>query len=166
MAILRVSGVEKSFRGGKVVKDLTFEVQKGEIMGLLGPNGAGETTTIRMIMDIIEPDRGSISFTGNGLKSSSKRNIGYLPEERGLYEDAKAGDVLEYLGTLKGMDRDAARANTRKWLERLDLAEEEQSKISELSKGMPQRVQFIASILHEPALAILDEPFAGLGEQQ
>ncbi len=162
MEILRVNGVEKSFKGKKVVEDLTFEIQKREVMGLLGPNGAGKTTTIRMIMDIIEPDRGSISFEGEGLDSDSKKNIGYLPEERGLYEDATAGDVLQYLGTLKGMKKKTASEKARKWLERMDLSDEEDSKISELSKGMAQKVQFIASILHEPRLAILDEPFAGL----
>ncbi|MBS3793211.1 ATP-binding cassette domain-containing protein, partial [Candidatus Bipolaricaulota bacterium] len=97
MEILSVNRVEKSFKGKKVVENLTFSVNEGEVMGLLGPNGAGKTTTIRMIMDIIEPDRGSISFGGNGFGTNSKKIIGYLPEERGLYEDATTGDVLEYL---------------------------------------------------------------------
>ena len=162
MEILKINGVEKSFKGKKVVEDLSFSVNKGEVMGLLGPNGAGKTTTIRMIMDIIEPDRGSISFGGNGLGANSKKSIGYLPEERGLYEDATTGDVLEYLGTLKGLKRDVARDRATKWLQKMDLGEEVDAKISELSKGMAQKVQFIASILHEPELAILDEPFAGL----
>lgn len=162
MKILEVEGIEKSFKDEKVVNDLSFEVNKGEILGLLGPNGAGKTTTIRMIMDIIEPDRGSISFGGEGLSSDSKKRIGYLPEERGLYEDATAGDVLEYLGTLKGLKKETARGRAEKWLERMNLLQEEDAKISELSKGMAQKVQFIASIIHEPELAILDEPFAGL----
>ena len=162
MEILSVNGVEKSFKDKKVVDDLTFRVNKGEIMGMLGPNGAGKTTTIRMIMDIIEPDRGSISFSGNGRGVSSKKSIGYLPEERGLYEDATTGDVLEYLGTLKGLERRVARDRALKWLKKMDLGEEVDARISELSKGMAQKVQFIASILHEPELAILDEPFAGL----
>lgn len=162
MEILSVNGVEKSFKGVKVVDDLTFRVNKGEVMGMLGPNGAGKTTTIRMIMDIIEPDRGSISFSGNGHGASSKKSIGYLPEERGLYEDARTGDVLEYLGSLKGLERRVARDRALKWLQKMDLGEEVDAKISELSKGMAQKVQFIASILHEPELAILDEPFAGL----
>ncbi len=162
MEILRVEGVEKSFKGAKVVDDLTFRVNKGEVMGMLGPNGAGKTTMIRMIMDIIEPDGGSISFSGNGHGTNSKKNIGYLPEERGLYEDATTGDVLEYLGTLKGLKRRVARDRGIKWLQKMDLGEEVDAKISELSKGMAQKVQFIASILHEPELAILDEPFAGL----
>jgi len=162
MEILRVNGVEKSFKGVKVVDDLSFSVNTGEIMGMLGPNGAGKTTTIRMIMDIIEPDRGSISFSGNGYGASSKKSIGYLPEERGLYEDATTGDVLEYLGTLKGLKRRVARDRAVQWLQKMDLGDEVGAKISELSKGMAQKVQFIASILHEPELAILDEPFAGL----
>jgi len=131
-------------------------------MGLLGPNGAGKTTTIRMIMDIIEPDGGSISFGNNGLGPTSKKKIGYLPEERGLYEDATAGDVLKYLGTLKGLGKRTARDKAQKWLQKMNLPGEEETKISELSKGMAQKVQFIAAILHEPELAILDEPFAGL----
>lgn len=162
MEILSVNGVKKNFKGKKVVDDLTFRVNKGEIMGMLGPNGAGKTTTIRMIMEIIEPDRGSISFNGNGHGASSKKSIGYLPEERGLYEDAKTGDVLEYLGNLKGLERRVARDRALKWLKEMDLGEEVDARISELSKGMAQKVQFIASILHEPELAILDEPFAGL----
>ncbi len=162
MEILKVNGVEKSFKDKKVVDDLTFSVNTGEIMGMLGPNGAGKTTTIRMIMDIIEPDRGSISFSGNGHGARSKKSIGYLPEERGLYEDATTGDVLEYLGTLKGLKRQVARDRAMKWLQKMDLGEEVDAKISELSKGMAQKVQFIASIIHEPELAILDEPFAGL----
>ncbi len=162
MELLSVDAVEKTFKKTKVVDGISFQVNEGEIMGLLGPNGAGKTTTIRIIMDIIEPDRGSISFRGNGSGSDSKKNIGYLPEERGLYEDATAGDVLEYLGTLKGLERRDARERARSWLERLNLQNEEDSKISELSKGMAQKVQFIASIIHEPELAILDEPFAGL----
>lgn len=162
MEILKVNDVEKSFKNKKVVKELSFQVNKGEIMGLLGPNGAGKTTTIRMIMGIIQPDSGSVSFRGNGMGKSSKSNIGYLPEERGLYEDAKTRDVLEYLGTLKGMSRQSARENAEVWLEKLDLSGHEDAKISELSKGMAQKVQFIASILHEPDLTILDEPFAGL----
>ncbi len=162
MEILSINGVEKSFKGKKVVDDLTFRVNKGEIMGMLGPNGAGKTTTIRMIMDIIEPDRGTISFSGNGRRAASKKSIGYLPEERGLYEDATTGDVLEYLGTLKGLERGDARDRALKWLSKMNLGDEVDVKISELSKGMAQKVQFIASILHEPELAILDEPFAGL----
>jgi len=162
MEMLKVNEVEKTFKDKRVVKKLSFRVDRGEVMGLLGPNGAGKTTTIRMIMGIIQPDSGSVSFLGNGIGRGSKSNIGYLPEERGLYEDAKTGDVLEYLGTLKGMSRQAARTKAREWLGKLDLSGHEDSKISELSKGMAQKVQFTASVLHEPDLAILDEPFAGL----
>lgn len=162
MEILKVDKLEKSFKGKKVVKDLSFRVNKGEIMGLLGPNGAGKTTTIRIIMDIIGPDRGSVKFSPEVRDNDSKRRIGYLPEERGLYEDARTIDVLEYLGNLKGMAREAARKKAKNWLARLDLGGHENEKISELSKGMAQKVQFIASVIHEPELAILDEPFAGL----
>jgi len=162
MEILKVDQLEKSFRGNKVVKDLSFRVNEGEIMGLLGPNGAGKTTTIRIVMGIIGPDSGSVKFSPQVKDNDSKRKIGYLPEERGLYEDARTIEVLEYLGNLKGMARNVARMKAKEWLKKLDLGALENDKISELSKGMAQKVQFIASIIHEPELAILDEPFAGL----
>lgn len=162
MEILKVDKLEKSFRGKKVVKNLSFQVNKGEIMGLLGPNGAGKTTTIRIIMGIIGPDEGTVDFRPEISGANSKRKIGYLPEERGLYEDAKTIEVLEYLGNLKGMSRETAREKSKNWLAKLELDGHEDDKISELSKGMAQKVQFIASVLHEPELAILDEPFAGL----
>jgi len=159
--ILTLSDVHKQFGDLHAVDRVSFGLLEGEIFGFLGPNGAGKTTTIRMIMDIIEPDSGSIEFKSPDLKVK-KSQIGYLPEERGLYDDAKTGDVLEYLGVLKGLNRKEARSRTREWLERLDLATEENSQIKELSKGMAQKVQFVASVLHRPRLAILDEPFAGL----
>lgn len=159
--ILTLTDVHKQFGDLHAVDGVSFGLFEGEIFGFLGPNGAGKTTTIRMIMDIIEPDSGSIGFQSPDPKVK-KFQTGYLPEERGLYDDAKTGDVLEYLGILKGLDRKEARSRTREWLERLGLASEENSKIKELSKGMAQKVQFVASVLHEPRLAILDEPFAGL----
>ncbi len=155
MEILQVKQLEKNFKGKKVVEDLSFQVNKGEIMGLLGPNGAGKTTTIRIIMGIIGPDGGSVSFNPQIKGNDSKQSVGYLPEERGLYEDAKTIEVLEYLGNLKGMSREAAREKSKNWLSKLELGGHEDDKISELSKGMAQKVQFIASVLHEPELAIL-----------
>ena len=159
--ILSLADVYKVFGKVRAVDGISFELERGEIFGLLGPNGAGKTTTIRMIMDIIEPDQGTVEFSSSGQKSK-KAEIGYLPEERGLYDDARTGDVLEYLGVLKGLQRQDARKKAKAWLKRLDLVAEEDSKIKELSKGMAQKVQFVASVLHEPKLAILDEPFAGL----
>ena len=159
--ILTLIDIHKQFGDLHAVDRVSFDLLEGEIFGFLGPNGAGKTTTIRMIMDIIEPDSGSIEFKSTN-PGAIKSQIGYLPEERGLYDDAKTGDVLEYLGILKGLNRKEARSRSREWLERLDLAREENSQIKELSKGMAQKVQFVASVLHEPRLAILDEPFAGL----
>ncbi len=162
MAILETEGIEKTFGSKKVVDGVSFQVSEGALFGLLGPNGAGKTTTIRMIMGIIEPDKGSVYFRGEKRGDGAKKDIGYLPEERGLYDEAKVLDVLEYLGSLKGMSRSSARKDAMDWLDRMDLSEHRDVKIKELSKGMAQKVQFIASILHSPELAILDEPFAGL----
>src|SRR5207253_6396817 len=130
---------------------------------LLGPNGAGKTTTIRMIMDIIQPDAGSVRLFGApaGGRSNAER-IGYLPEERGLYRKMRVLDVLVFLGEMKGMERRRARQRAGEWLERLGLAQWRMRRIDELSKGMQQKVQFISTVLHEPALVVLDEPFAGL----
>lgn len=162
MALLEIQDVEKSFGSKKVVNNVNFQVSEGALFGMLGPNGAGKTTTIRMIMGIIEPDAGSVFFMGNPRGEGAKREIGYLPEERGLYEEAKVLEVLGYLGNLKGLKRSRAEQRAKDWLNTLELSEAEDVKIKELSKGMAQKVQFIASILHGPKLAILDEPFAGL----
>ncbi len=161
--ILSVKNLTKSFAGKVVVNDISFSVKKGEIMGLLGPNGAGKTTAIRIIMGILAGDSGRINFLFNGKSTKMDKNkIGYLPEERGLYDDAKVLDILIYLAGLKGIPQDKARDEGLEWLKKVDLGDYAQQKLEKLSKGMQQKVQFIASILHKPALVMLDEPFSGL----
>ncbi len=161
--ILDVKNLSKSFGAKKAVDGISFGAARGEILGLLGPNGAGKTTAIRMIMGILAPDAGEISFYYNSSRRSlDKSKIGYLPEERGLYEDAKVTDSLVYLAGLKGKPAVEARQEARQWLERLDLEAYADQKLEKLSKGMQQKVQFVASILHRPPLVLFDEPFSGL----
>lgn len=162
MSTVTVSGVSKRFGKVEAVKDVSFEVFPGEIFGLLGPNGAGKTTTIRMMMDIFRPDRGSVSVFGGALTQEKKRRIGYLPEERGLYKDQKLESTLVFLATLKGLDEATARNRLEQWLKRLDLYEHRQKEVQALSKGMQQKAQIIATLLHEPELIVIDEPFSGL----
>ncbi|MBP8864767.1 MAG: ATP-binding cassette domain-containing protein [Anaerolineae bacterium] len=157
-----MSHVSKSFGPVKAVKDVSFEVYPGEIFGLLGPNGAGKTTTIRVMLDIFRPDGGEVTLFGNGMTETTKHRIGYLPEERGLYKDLKLEPTLIYLATLKGLDEATARQRLEDWLKRFDLYDHRQKKIQELSKGMQQKAQLIATLLHDPDLIIVDEPFAGL----
>jgi ABC-2 type transport system ATP-binding protein len=160
--ILRVDAVEKEFDRVKAVDGLSFDVRAGEIFALLGPNGAGKTTTVRMLTGIIQPDRGAIRYTLTGERAAAPSQLGYLPEERGLYTDQPVLRTLTYFGVQRGMNRpDAARA-AGQWLERLGLGDRAQGRLDALSKGNQQKVQFIASILHRPAFAILDEPFSGL----
>ena len=145
------------------MRELTLNVPRGAVYGLLGPNGAGKTTTLRMIMSIILPDEGRIVLFGeSGSGQDLSQRIGYLPEERGLYRKMKVLDLLVFLAEIKGVDRRVARRSGRDWLERLGLADWTEKKIDDLSKGMQQKVQFIATVLHRPELVILDEPFAGL----
>src|SRR2546430_9526025 len=155
--------VRKVFAGHTAVDDLSLAVPPGVIYGLLGPNGAGKTTTIRMIMDILQPDAGSVRLFGGaaGGRMHAER-IGYLPEERGLYRKMRVLDVLVFLGEMKGMERRRARQRAGEWLERLGLGQWRLRRIDELSKGMQQKVQFISTVLHDPDLLILDEPFSGL----
>jgi ABC-2 type transport system ATP-binding protein len=160
--ILSVEGVHKSFDGTKAVEDVSFEVQKGEIFGLLGPNGAGKTTLIRMILGIFQPDSGEIRFSFSPDGRLLPARVGYLPEERGLYDNRRVCDTLVFLASLKGMDARLARERAFLWLQRLQLERYFHRPIRELSKGMQQKIQFIAAILHEPDFVILDEPFAGL----
>jgi ABC-2 type transport system ATP-binding protein len=160
--VVEAEGIVKSYDGVKAVQDVSFSIRAGSIYGLLGPNGAGKTTTIRMLMRIILPDAGGIRIFGDDLKRADKARIGYLPEERGLYKKMKVIDLLTFLGMIKRMDRADARTRAAEWLERLDLAEFAEKKAEELSKGMQQKLQFIATVLHEPDLIILDEPFSGL----
>jgi ABC-2 type transport system ATP-binding protein len=146
----------------RAVDDVSFEVQKGEIFAMLGPNGAGKSTTIRMILDIMKPDTGTISVLGGPLTDETKDKVGYLPEERGLYQGVKVLEVMTYLGTLKGLSNSEAKKRAMALLERLELAEHKDKKVNELSKGMQQKVQFAVTVQHDPALVIVDEPFSGL----
>src|SRR5438132_4902491 len=158
-----VHRVTKRFTNHTAVNALSLSVPSGIIYGLLGPNGAGKTTSLLMIMDIYEPDEGSVRLfaqVGGGRIHSAR--IGYLPEERGLYPRMRVLDVLVFLAEAKGVSRRAARVKALEWLERLGLADWRLRKVSDLSKGMQQKVQFISTVLHDPDLVILDEPFSGL----
>jgi ABC-2 type transport system ATP-binding protein len=157
-----VSHLSKSFGRVQAVQDVSFEVYPGEIFGLLGPNGAGKTTTIRMMLDIFKPSQGEVGVFGGKLDEPKKDRIGYLPEDRGLYQDMKLEPTLIFLATLKGVDEQVVRPRLNAWLKRLDLYEHRQKKIQELSKGMQQKAQVIATFLHEPDLIVIDEPFSGL----
>ena len=159
---LSVEQVSKSFDEFVAVSDLSLMVRRGRIFGLIGPNGAGKTTTIRMIVGITAPDAGRIKLFGQLLTPELRDRIGYLPEERGLYKRMKVGEQLRFLGVLKGMDARAADESAGHWLERLKLEEWRDKKTDELSKGMQQKIQFIATVLHDPELLILDEVFSGL----
>lgn len=162
MTSVSVTALQKNFGKVQAVKDVSFDVNPGEVFGLLGPNGAGKTTTIRMMMDIFRPDRGQISVLGGKLTEEKKRRIGYLPEERGLYKDLSLEHTLVFLATLKGLSESEARQRLTNWLKRLDLYEHRNMKVQELSKGMQQKAQLIATLLHEPDLIVIDEPFSGL----
>jgi len=157
-----VKNVTKRYAGFTAVDDLSFEVRRGEIFGLLGPNGAGKTTTIRMILDIIRPGAGEITVLGAPMGESTKARIGYLPEERGLYDDMTLIDTLVFLAQLKGLDRRTAAARAEALLREVELWEERSRKIKALSRGMNQKAQFVAATLHNPELIIIDEPFSGL----
>jgi ABC-2 type transport system ATP-binding protein len=162
-AALRVQGIVKDFDGLRAVDRVSLEVNRGEILGFLGPNGAGKTTSIRIILGIFQPDEGEISIRIDGLTGRLlKERTGYLPEERGLYSDATVLDALVYFAELKGLHRADARQRVLRWLERFDLVPWANKKVEKLSKGMQQKVQFIAAVAHEPDLLVLDEPFSGL----
>jgi len=154
--------VSKHFDTVVGVDHLSLNVKQGAVFGLLGPNGAGKTTSLRMIMHILEPDEGSISVLGRAADSRTQDLIGYLPEERGLYAKMKLREVLVFLGALKGLSEGEAARRVRSWLERLELAAWSEKKVIDLSKGMQQKAQFIAAVLHQPPLLILDEPFTAL----
>jgi ABC-2 type transport system ATP-binding protein len=162
MTPISVSHVAKSFGDTHAVVDVSFDVERGEIFGLLGPNGAGKTTTIRLMLDIFKPDRGTVSILGGPMTEEKKERIGYMPEERGLYQDAPLERCLVYLGALKGLPRAEARQRLDLLLERFDLAPHRRKKVKELSKGMQQKAQIINTILHQPELIIIDEPFTAL----
>lgn len=159
---LEVQDLSKRYASVKAVENLSFSVDKGEIFGLLGPNGAGKTTTIRMALDIIRPSTGRIAVLGGPMNEDKKSRIGYLPEERGLYQDMKLLDVMVFLGRLKGLSRSQARERAEHYLREVELWEAHDRKIEALSRGMNQKAQFVAAILHEPELIVVDEPFSGL----
>jgi len=160
--LLEINRVIKRYDGLTAVDELSLVVEPGGIYGLLGPNGAGKTTTIRMVMGIIEPDEGEIRIFDRPFSEKAKEKIGYLPEERGLYRKMKVLDHLVFLGEIKGVDSALARERAARWLERVDLADWADKNVEALSKGMQQKVQFISTVLHDPQLVILDEPFTGL----
>jgi ABC-2 type transport system ATP-binding protein len=159
--VIRVEQLHKSFGDVRAVQGLSFQVERAEIFGLLGPNGAGKTTTIRMLMDIVKPDSGVARVLGQ-LPGAVRDRVGYLPEERGLYRSLRVGESLVYLGRLKGMARGAAQQRAAELLARVELSEWGRKKVQELSRGMQQKVQLAASLMHNPDLVILDEPFQGL----
>lgn len=162
MAIIELQNVFKAFGKTKAVNDVSFEVHKGRIFGLLGPNGAGKTTTIRMINYILTPDSGSVTINGIEASPETQKMIGYMPEERGLYKKMKVFDQLMYLTQLKGMNAGDAKKAINYWLERFEASDWKKKEIGELSKGMSQKIQFIATIAHDPDIYIFDEPFSGL----
>lgn len=161
-SLLSIQQVRKTFGKKVAVSDVSFEVFPGEVFGLLGPNGAGKTTTIRMALDIFKPDAGTIRVFGGPMTPDKQDRIGYMPEERGLYPDMKVLDCLVFLGTLKGMTRREAKERAVRYLEQLELGDQQKTKIENLSRGMTQKVQVIAAALHDPDLLIIDEPFANL----
>jgi len=162
MPAVEVSRIVKTFADKVVVNDLSFSVAQGELFGLIGPNGAGKTTTIRMMMDIIKPDSGEVTILGEKLSESTKNKLGYLPEERGLYKKLRVLDSIIYLASLKGMDRHSAEEKANQLLSQTGMLPHKGKKIEELSRGMGQIIQFIVSVIHDPELVVLDEPFAGL----
>ena len=159
---VEVNHIVKSYADKAVVNDLSFSVTQGEIFGLIGPNGAGKTTTIRMMMDIIKPDSGDVTILGKKLSEASKNKLGYMPEERGLYKKLKVIDSIIYLASLKGVDRHSAEEKANELLSQTGMLPHQGKKIEELSQGMGQIIQFLVTIVHDPELVILDEPFSGL----
>ncbi len=159
---LIVKHINKSFGQLQVIWDLSMQVEEGSIFGFLGPNGAGKTTTMRMILDIIRPDSGSITWNGKQIRDIPRHHFGYLPEERGLYPKVEVQEQLLFLARLNGLSKTAAQKNLDEWLERFDIPQYRHMKVEELSKGNQQKIQFLATILHDPLILIMDEPFSGL----
>ena len=161
---LSADALTKQFGSRFAVNNLSFEIREGEIFALLGPNGAGKTTTVRMLMNIIQPDSGTIKFNlagGNGSSFPTASELGYLPEERGLYQEVPIWKTLDFMGAIRGMSRTEARSAADQWLEKLGLTDRRNEKLSALSKGNQQKIQFISAVLHNPGFLILDEPFSG-----
>ena len=159
--ILTIDSVSKHYGSFTALNDVSINIPEGSIFGLLGPNGAGKTTLIRIINQITQPDSGKVFFNNSELKPSHIKNIGYLPEERGLYPKMKIGEQAIYLAQLKGLDRSVAKSELNKWFEKFEISDWWDKKVTELSKGMAQKVQFIVTVLHKPKLLIFDEPFSG-----
>jgi ABC-2 type transport system ATP-binding protein len=160
--VVRLTGVTKRFGGHTAVDRLDLEIPRGSIYGLLGPNGSGKTTTIRMMMGILIPDEGRVDLLGGDPAAEARGRVGYLPEERGVYRRMTVRDLLVFLAEIRGVPRPIGRRRALEWLERLGLSAWADRKVEDLSKGMQQKVQFIATVLHEPELLVLDEPFSGL----
>ena len=159
--ILTIDSVSKHYGNFTALNDVSINIPEGSIFGLLGPNGAGKTTLIRIINQITQPDSGKVFFNNSELKPSHIKNIGYLPEERGLYPKMKIGEQAIYLAQLKGLDRSVAKSELNRWFEKFEISDWWNKKVTELSKGMAQKVQFIVTVLHKPKLLIFDEPFSG-----
>ncbi|THF77987.1 ABC transporter ATP-binding protein [Cohnella fermenti] len=162
MQRLVVNHIVKQFGDRTAVNGLSFEVGEGEIYGLLGANGAGKTTTMRMVLGLIMPDAGTVSYFGKSYSRELLPIMGYLPEERGMYPKIKVSEQVAYLGQLRGMSRKDADSSLKRWLERFDIPEHYDKKMEELSKGNQQKIQFIAAVIHSPKLLVLDEAFSGL----
>jgi ABC-2 type transport system ATP-binding protein len=162
MHILKLENIVKNYQNHIAVDDVSFEVPKGIIFGMLGPNGAGKTSIIRIITSITKADKGVVYFDNQPLNLSHREQIGYMPEERGLYKKMKVGEQLEYLAQLKGLSKKEALKRINYWFEKFEIDNWKNKKVEELSKGMQQKIQFIATVIHEPKLLILDEPFSGL----
>jgi len=162
MTVVAVHNLYKSYAGEPAVKDLTFSVDPGEILGLIGPNGAGKSTTIKVILDFMKPNSGEVEIFGHQMSEADKDRIGNLPEEKGLYKNLTAIEVILYLASLKGMDKAVAEERADVLLQRAGMLESRKKKIKEMSKGMAQIIQLIVTIIHDPELIILDEPFSGL----
>ena len=160
--MLSATNLRKEFSSVVAVDGVSFEIHRGEIFGLIGPNGAGKTTTIRIILNILQPDRGEVTYDGRRFSEQVRNIIGYLPEERGLYRKNRLLDTILYFAEIRGMQRNVAKAEAHRWLQRFDLLSYKDRKVEELSKGNQQKVQFVISIIHDPTLVVLDEPFSGL----
>ncbi len=162
MKAVEVNHLYKSYTGKRAVEDLSFSVDPGEILGLIGPNGAGKSSTIKIILDFMKPDSGEVKIFGQQMNEACKNQIGYLPEEKGLYKKLTAIDLILYFASLKGMDKSSAKEKADVLLRRTGMFESRKKKIKEMSKGMGQVIQFIVTIIHDPKLIIMDEPFSGL----
>ncbi len=162
MSAIRLQGVTKTFDGHAAVRDVSLEIPRGSVFGLLGPNGAGKTTTLRMVMNILAPDSGTIEILGAPASQAARDRVGYMPEEKGLYPRMVLGEQLIFMAESKGVPRREAARRLPAWLERMGLAAWAKKKTNELSKGMQQKAQFIAAVLHDPEIMILDEPMSGL----